>query len=408
MNGFDVPIIRVLSVALFGLWLVSALVRKQLSFPVHLVTLFLFSWLFFVLLSIGVAAQSDWAWRKFVFLLSFLPLFLVFSDTLRHSFGTVERVLKSFVVGAVVAAGIALIPWILQWILGIDPLITLLTKCIWPFFLGNSLSTMVAQYPSFLVNIGGHTLFRAVGLFPDPHIAAYFFEMAFPCALALAFTQPSGKRRIWFFSAGLLLTAIVLTFARGSYAGLAFAGLIGLCLLGFHIFSTKRISLRALLLLIIGMAIALGVLFFSPIGSRFLSSFSEADTSNQGRFAMWAKASEAIATRPWLGVGLGNFPLFVDPSTNYRTPIYAHNIFLDTLSESGICAGFFLLMMLTTAVGSLFLITRKQPLFFGPFFGLLIFLGHSFFENPLFSVHILPLLCLFLALSTIPADSHTL
>ncbi|MEI8103915.1 MAG: O-antigen ligase family protein [Candidatus Moraniibacteriota bacterium] len=399
--SLDMASIRVFSILLFLGWIFIALLRRKLFFPAHPVTFLLLSWFALVVLSIFFSREPLWGWRKLFFLLSFLPLFFVFTDTCKKYPTSFSRVLTSFTLGASISAGIAILQWLLQWTLGLDPLIRLWTHFVWPFFLGTDLSTMVARYPSFLVNIHGHTLFRAVGLLPDPHIASFFFGMALPCALALGFSSHSLRRITWFCAAGILLLADLLSFSRGGYTGLFFAGCIGLIwFVGQRLIIHKNTS--AYPWLKTTLFIVCFILFFtSSFGSRLLSSFSLTDNSNQGRLAMWSRASSAITTHPWLGVGLGNFPLFVNPTTTYRTPIYAHNLWLDISAESGIFADLLFFALIILAVVSLFRIGQQNILFLGPGFGLLVFFGHSFFETTLFSVHILPILILFLALSTL-------
>lgn len=399
-NSFDTASIRVLSIFIFLGWLFFSLIRRKLFFPAHPVTFLLWSWFALVTLSIFFSREPLWGWRKLFFLLCFLPLFFVFTDTFKKYPALFSRIITSFTLGAGISASIAILQWLLQWTLGLDPLIRLWTHFVWPIFLGDDLSAMIIRYPSFLVNIHGYTLFRAVGLFPDPHIASFFFGMAFPCAITLALSSYSLRRIIWFCVAGILLFADLLSFSRGGYIGLFFAVCVGLIWFAWRHLMYYKYSYPWFKIILF---IVCFIFFFtSSFGSRLFSSFSLDDNSNKGRLAMWSSASSAIATHPWLGVGLGNFPLFVDPTASYRTPIYAHNLWLDISSESGIFAGLLFFTLITFAIVSLFQRGRQNILFLGPAFGLLVFSGHSFFETTLFSIHILPILILFLALSTLP------
>ena len=400
---FDMAVIRVLSIFIFLGWLFFSFLHRKLFFPAHPVTFLLLSWFALVTFSIFFSYEPIWGWRKLLFLLSFLPLFFVFADIFKKYPNLFSRVIASFTLGASLSAGIAIIQWFLQWTFGLIPLIQFWTHFVWPIFLGVDLSAMITRYPSFLVNIHGHTLFRAVGLFPDPHIASFFFGMAFPCAITLALSSYSLRRIAWFCAAGTLLLADLLSFSRGGYIGLFFAGCVGLIWFALRHLMFYKYSYPWLKIILF---ITCFILFFtSSFGSRLSSSFSLTDNSNQGRLAMWSRASNAIATHPWLGVGLGNFPVFVDPTAPYRTPIYAHNLWLDISSESGIFSGLFFFTLIVIAIISLFQIGQKNILLFGPAFGLLVFFGHSFFETTLFSIHILPILILFLTISTFSHSS---
>jgi O-antigen ligase len=287
---------------------------------------------------------------------------------------------------------LALLQFILQWFVGLDTLLTFWQKSLLPFFLGPAFGSTVGQYSSLLVNVHGLTLLRATALFPDPHIAAYYFGMTLPLALALAASHPH-QRRLWYSAASLLFIADILTFSRGGALGLLCGGLFW----GYA--RLPRLTPKHLRALIFTFLFLLG-LILSPIGSRFLSSFSLTEGSNQGRLAMWQAASTLILTHPWLGVGLGNFPLAVLPSASYRLPIYAHSLPLDIMAESGLGAGLCYFLLLFFTLRSLLRLAHHNAFFFGPATSLIIFTVHSFFENPLYSVHILPLLILCLAVST--------
>ena len=62
-----------------------------------------------------------------------------------------------------------------------------------------------------------------------------------------------------------------------------------------------------------------------------------AELSNKGRLEIWKESFFAIAKRPFLGVGIGNYPvvLNLDMETS-RQGASAHNLYLDIASEMGI------------------------------------------------------------------------
>lgn len=150
------------------------------------------------------------------------------------------------------------------------------------------------------------------------------------------------------------------------------------------------------------------LLFGQPILSRFLSSFVLEDTSSTARVVLWREAIENIKERPLLGTGLGNYILAVNPAEDYRTPYYAHNLYLDVATELGLVGLFFFLLILFI------------PLFFSVrnytqtknFFSLslsaalVLYLTHSFFETALYSVHILPLLLFVLSLALLSNENE--
>jgi O-antigen ligase len=135
---------------------------------------------------------------------------------------------------------------------------------------------------------------------------------------------------------GLASAAIVLSFSRGGFAGLAFA-------VAFWVYRERRFDR----LLVVGLA-ALALLALAP--GRFwtrtesVSSF-RADASAMGRVHAWTVAARINADKPLLGSGAGTFrvawPLYAPPEA--RRAFEAHNVFLQVLAELG-WIGFFLFL----------------------------------------------------------------
>jgi O-antigen ligase len=153
--------------------------------------------------------------------------------------------------------------------------------------------------------------------------------------------------------------------------------------------------------LLVAIFLAVALSFANPVSQRFFSSFDFKEGSNAGRIETWGKALEIIRNKPWLGAGLGNYPLEIKPTADYREPIYAHNIFLDVAAETGVLNGLiFAGIILASARG--FLKKAKNDLFFvGGFLALVVFFSHSLVENPLFSLSVLPLFLIILSFSNI-------
>lgn len=390
--GFDVAIIRVGTIVLCGTWLVVGLVRRDTRFSLGLTAGALLTFLLVAILSILWSENEAFALRKSIFLFNFLPLFFVLTDIFAREERARQVVARAVVLGATALGGVAILLFGAQFVFGVGTMVTLHASLL-PWFLGGTFGDAVVTHSSFLVNISGVTFLRATGVFPDPHMLAFFMGMTAPLALALSFMQPryASFYRIAF---GVLLIADLLTFSRGGYIGLLCGGLLFLIVARKTLFSPGTVK-RALFV-----ALLFFVLVVTPIGDRLGSSFSSADGSNQERLRLWREGVALILERPLLGLGLGNYPLRVKPSALYREPIYAHNLYLDIALELGLIGlTAFLLAVLAPGI---YLLKRwkkdHNPLAVATGISLIIFLAHAFFETPLFSVHILPLLLLLLTL----------
>jgi O-antigen ligase len=114
---------------------------------------------------------------------------------------------------------------------------------------------------------------------------------------------------------------------------------------------------------------------------------------------MWKSAWNIASENFLTGVGIGNYSLAIKPSAPYREPIYAHNLYLDIAAETGfVTMSIWLSLLLATGIA--YLKKTKGDIFWsGGLIGLVIFSAHSLFETALFSVHVLPLLIIFISLS---------
>ncbi len=394
-EGIDLALIRVVSLVIAGYWLVTVFVKKRLFLPIGWEIFFFASFLFLAVISLAWAEERSFAERKLLFLFSFVPLFLALCDRWREYPQEKKLVLRAFVGGALVLAVGSLFLFLLQFLFGVEQIFSLLIHSLLPFFLGDTFSQAVALHPSLLVNISGMTLLRASGIFPDPHMFAFYMGMALPFALAFAYEEKE-RRRFWFVVAVVLLLADLLSFSRGGYIGLLCGG--GVLFFGYRsIFSWSKQRVRWVIF-------ALVLVFFgalaTPLGGRFMSIFSAEDGSNKERLRLWGEAATYVGERPLLGVGLGNYPLLVKPGAGYREPIYAHNMYLDIVLELGLLGlGSFLFLFGLVFIRLVYSLRSSHNVFaLSTAAALAVFLGHGFFETPLFSVHIFPVLLLLLSL----------
>lgn len=397
--GMDLPFGKVLAGIIFLWWLVRSLARKDIELPPLFFTGVFLSLLGILLASFLWAENREFSFRKALFLLNFIPLILVFFDLGREK-GVLLRWSKALCVGAGSVALLGLGIFSSQFLFGVEKVFLFLKNTL-PFFLGSNLAHAVAEYPSLLVNIGGVTLLRVSGLFPDPHVASFYFGMCAFLALGIFFRE---KKYIFLLVSVLLFLADLFTFSRGGYIGLFTASLL-FFFCGWSIFALqtrKRILWCVLILLV------LTLFFGQPIASRFISSFSLADTSSTERIELWQVAFQNIQARPFFGTGIGNYIVAVRPADEYRIPYYAHNLYLDIATELGLVGLFFFLLLFCIP---LFLAIRTYKQTKNIFSlclvsALLLYLSHSFFETALFSVHVLPLLIFVLAGALILSDQR--
>lgn len=388
----DFPAGRGLAAIIIVWWLARGLAKRNIQLPPPFFTASLITFLGIVAASFLWVENMDFAARKFIFLLNFFPLLFIFFDLGRER-GNQSLWLKAFCAGAFGVAVIGLSIFMSQFLLGAERVFAWLIHTL-PFFLGSNLGQAVAEYPSLLVNIGGVTFLRATAFFPDPHVAAFYFGISGFLALSLYFQE---KKKYFLVAALVLLFADLLTFSRGAYFGLL-AGTMTFLYFGWKVFS---VSARKWIVVSLIAGVLLALSLGQPVFSRFVSSFAQEDASSTERIVLWQEAFENIKERPLFGTGLGNYILAVRPVESYRTPYYAHNLYLDIATELGLVGlFFFLLMLLIPLYTSLQNYWRMRNLLSLSLAASLILYGmHSIFETALYSIHVFPLLLFVLALA---------
>ncbi|NTV41378.1 MAG: hypothetical protein HGA61_03845, partial [Candidatus Moranbacteria bacterium] len=390
----DLAVIRVAVPTFFLTSLLYAIRRGVLEKLKDRTTLFILCFLALAVFSMLFSRNLQWSLRKIAFLFSIFPIYFstLFLLTNEHRR---RKTISVLVIGGLFLSLFALIQFGSQFLFGIEKIYIFLAESIIPFFLGNTFSKEVLAYPSWLVNSGGTTYMRAFAPFPDPHMLAYYVELLFPWSIALWATSKYHKT-LFLTTSAFLITCVIATFTRGSYLALIISSLLILPL----------VSRKTALKIIAGIFFFI-LLFFAvpknpvtnPVANRLVSSFDINEGSNQGRINIWKKALSVVLKNPQ-GVGIGSYPLIVDPGVSYRVPIYTHNAFLDIAVELGIIASVVFLLLIGTALKAFLQAAEKDTFYLAGVASLLIFSFHSLVENPLFSVHVLPLLLIILAISS--------
>ena len=137
----------------------------------------------------------------------------------------------------------------------------------------------------------------------------------------------------------------------------------------------------------------------NPVSGRFMSSFDTQEGSNQARISNWRQALNIIASHPF-GTGIGTYSLEIDPSATYREPIYAHDLYLDIAAELGIISVFVFIIILCFSFKNFWEAGKKKSFFIAGVASITVFGVHSLVESPLYSIHILIVFLIIIALGS--------
>ena len=408
--GIDLSVMRILIPFAFLWWLITGFVKRKVYIPQNFVTLGLILFFLCALLSMTTAQNLGWSLRKILVFASILPIYFLVTAYFKK--GDFCKISHYIVTSSTIIACIGIFQFVSQFVWGSKAVFSFWAHHLARFFLGVSFSHEVISYPSWWVNIGGKTYLRATAFFPDPHMMAFFLGMSLPFFAPLIFRKNNSWQRSWFYGAiaTINLTALLFTFSRGGYLGLVMASAWLIVYGWWHAHKKQKMIIAIALLLLVVILASL-----TPVRTRFISSFNVQEGSVAGRLIIWQNAFDIWLSNFWLGVGIGNYSYYQNPLNNYRTPIYAHNTYLDIAVEMGIFTLLVWLAVFGYAILRLFreikliatrrsvnVINHTSQLFCASLIASLIyFLVHSFFDTPIYSPRILPFLMIILGLASI-------
>lgn len=392
-EGIDLASVRVFILTLFFFCLAKSLKDKKIQVPFNLQTGLIFSFLFLAVLSFFVAQNNEWSIRKLAYLFSIFPVYFVATYLAKNKI-KILNISKALVFGGALVAVLGIIQFFSQFIFGLERVYKFWADYVIVPFLGKTFSLAVLQNPSWLVNISGKTYLRATSIFPDPHMLSFFLGLT--SALTIGIMLASQKKFFYGIILGSLLVCNILTFSRGGYLGI-FVGAAFLIILFW-----KKISIKSKSF-IIASGLLVALIFSMPnlISQRYLSIFNFQEGSNKGRIEIWQKTLSIIENNPFLGLGIGNYPLEIKPTANYREPYYAHNTYLDIAAETGMVNTLIWMGLLFFSWFNFVKRAKRDIIFLGPALGILIFSVHSLVETAIYSPVVLTLFLIMLSFNNL-------
>lgn len=172
---------------------------------------------------------------------------------------------------------------------------------------------------------------RVYSMYENPNSFAQALGLLIPPAAALLMCGKSrwGKL-LGLLGAGLGTVAMVMTYSRGSWVGLAVSVVV-------FLFWWKRKLLPGFVLL----AIACIPILPDAVFNRILSIFNTNDSSTMSRVPLYQASAELIAQRPILGAGLGTDVVrtAIRELNTYHGKaafVHAHNLALQLWLETGL------------------------------------------------------------------------
>lgn len=240
---------------------------------------------------------------------------------------------------------LVLICFLLSYILTVSLMRTRewLKRCTWAAVISASLVSVYGIYQYFFGSLDADTWLdssmfedisaRVVSTLENPNMLAEYLILLFPIAAALLVTKGSSSQKGFSLCACALCgICIILTWSRGAWLGLLFAGIVFL-LIWNH---------RAMYLLFAGVAAIpfLPLVLPSSIVSRFTSIGNLADTSTSYRVNIWRGTMRMLEDYWSCGIGIGEaawdtvYPRY--SLAAIEAAPHSHNLYLQITVECGI------------------------------------------------------------------------
>ncbi|MDH4129566.1 MAG: O-antigen ligase family protein, partial [Spirochaetota bacterium] len=373
-------------------------------------------------LSLLVAQDFVVGLKKLIFLINMVLLFVIIRNLAKDE----TRILK-----IIKAAGVASISMIFIGFLQLCSVLFVSLYTFWQFwakkviliFYGKDLSQLLSEKNAwFSYYANNPPTLRLFSLFPDSHSFAMFCILSIPFFLCLTeyYKHNIFRKRFCWIMISLVTLGVVLSGSRGAWLAVLptislvlFLNLVNSLSPKRDIFSRliyqfkKRIIFvrtffgqqQDLFTLTKKITVALSLFFAMFILSSFypllfykaqsiitgeeiyggsLRFFERAksisdtqELSNKSRLRIWQLTINSIKEHPFLGVGIGNFPVVIKEDTStVKKGASAHNLYLDIFAEIGIFGLVFVLLIAFEILKTSWLVFKRASSSYQKIFGL--------------------------------------
>jgi len=173
---------------------------------------------------------------------------------------------------------------------------------------------------------------RSQGFFGGPIMLGSFLTLSICINYGLIVKATSmGKKMLWLMTAGIMAIGLLTTLSRNDIAAF-------FLVTAFFNYRFKQVrvptGIGVVVVLLIGLVLTGGKLF-SVFWERFFYVFQGLEVSSQMRVDIWRLALNTILAHPLHGVGLGGFPAIAAAAEKYGSLVYPHSMILYVMVEFG-------------------------------------------------------------------------
>lgn len=349
--------------------------------------------LFFMVstVSLLVAPEPTFGIRKLLFLANIFALFFVIQQVIKNKQDWLD-VFKHTFAGALLMLGVGYAQFASIFFVSLHNFWMWWAHHFIPLFYGFQLEHLLSYSNTwFSYYENAEPTLRVFSVFPDSHSFALAMVLLLPMALTYYFVNKRGSdpqrlTQSWRYEIVIVLALLAIIFSgtRGIWAGsmpVFLTLILAYCvqkeffrrnfpMITFLItraFTTQLLNegCRKILQTCIGALLVFAILF--PVASqiqkimqirqggriadsttflRISKSLSTQELSNKGRIQIWKSTIASIAKHPFLGVGIGNYPVVLSENVSAtKKGASAHSLYLDFIAEIGIFGGIVILLI---------------------------------------------------------------
>ena len=341
---------RIIALIIFARWAINSpsknffpLIYKGDSRGLLLILFFL------AILSVLVASDQILAIKRIILILNLSMVPIVIGHL---KIG--DRVARNLAIPALIVTAVGFLQLALTYFVDIYQFISFWGEGIQCRQFGNEwcyIATHVGN--TWFAYFGDQRSLRVFSLFTDSHTFPIFLLLAMPSFFLLK--SKSKRPWLWWLAIGATYLIAILSGTRGIWAAS-----IPIAILA--IFFRKKVPAKSLILFFALFFLAWPI-FNSPqfllssgdFRHRVKSVFDFDETSNKARIAIWKASLNSIVHHPFLGVGIGNFPVVLNENLELaKAGSSAHNFYLHIAAELGIPALLALLYFLWLVLKKLY------------------------------------------------------
>jgi O-antigen ligase len=325
----------------------------------------LYYFLFLLIAALSLITALDRS--NFLITFSQLVLYALFYWAVVNTVTTkkqANRILKIILISGIISASIGITQYIVAVVMGPQYVTDIFYNRLGLWIFGirgleriGDANRLGFFFRSDLPGIG--SAFRAFGFFGGGNSFGFYHALIYALLLPLVVWR---KNRRWFLGvAGLVIlaTAVFLSWSRMAW--------LMLFLSTIYCLQPGRANILKLVIgVTVGMILVLFLAFLLPdlaLSQAIIATVTRSDTSTISRIQSMSNSLSIWQDHPWLGGGLGNYPMLASDIIEGRvSTITAENLYLELLAEVGLLGfGVFMFLLIKIGLESQILLKHRAP-----------------------------------------------